>query len=178
VNADRTTPTAASAPPTADHLAAVERWVLWLSAAVLLLTLPMGSPRSQLGALCGVGLALGNARALSVMGRYATRRAGGKPKLVLGILLGMFQVKLLILGLSIYLMMHYLPVSLPWLVAGLSLLPRAALLRALEHAFREAGAAVDGDSAQLDGVASAPAAPAAPAATERQGDLHTAKRAG
>lgn len=104
---------------------------------MLLITLPTGSPRTQLGALCGVGLSLANARALSAMGRFATQRAAGKPKLVLGILLGMFQVKLLLLGLAIYLMMHFLPVSLPWLVAGLSLLPVAALLRGVEHAYRE-----------------------------------------
>jgi len=134
VNTPHTTDTPSQAP---EHLAAVERWVLWLSAALLLLTLPLGSPRAQIGALCGVLLSLANARSILWLSRFATRRAGGQPKVVLGLVLGIGQLKLLVLGVVLYLMIRFLPLSLLWLVAGFSLLPLAALLRAIELAWRE-----------------------------------------
>lgn len=132
------TPSPTNPPSQApDHLAAVERWVLWLSAALLLVTLPLGSPRAQIGALCGVLLSLSNARTILWLSRFATRRAGGQPKTVLGLVLGIGQLKLLVLGVVLYLMIRFLPLSLLWLVAGFSLLPLAALLRAIELAWRE-----------------------------------------
>ena len=57
-------------------------------------------------------------------------------EVVLGLVLGMGQLKLLGLGLTIYLMIRFLPLSLLWLVVGFSLLPLAALVRGLELAFR------------------------------------------
>ena len=132
------TPSQTDAPSQApEHLAAVERWVLWLSAVLLLATLPLGSPRAQIGALCGVLLSLGNARAILWLSRFATRRAGGQPKVVLGLVLGIGQLKLLALGIVLYFMIRFLPLSLVWLVAGFSLLPLAALLRAIELAWRD-----------------------------------------
>ncbi len=134
MNTSPTKDTPSAAP---EHLAAVERWVLWLSAVLLLLTLPLGSPRAQIGALCGALLSLGNARAILWLARFATRRANGQPKVVLGLVLGIGQLKLLLLGIVLYVMIRFLPLSLLWLVAGFSLLPLAALLRALELAWRE-----------------------------------------
>lgn len=134
MNTPHSTDTPSQAP---EHLAAIERWVLWLSAALLLVTLPLGSPRAQIGALCGVLLSLANARSILWLSRFATRRAGGQPKVVLGLVLGIGQLKLLVLGVVLYLMIRFLPLSLLWLVAGFSLLPMAALLRAIELAWRE-----------------------------------------
>ncbi|HNN91012.1 MAG TPA: ATP synthase subunit I [Pseudomonadota bacterium] len=138
MNTSHPIPSPATAEPSApvDHIAAIERWVLWLSAALLLLTLPLGSPRVQIGALCGVLLSWANAKTIGWLSRFATRRAGGKPKLVLGLVLGMGQLKLLGLGLTLYLMIRFLPLSLLSLVVGFSLLPLAALVRGLELAFR------------------------------------------
>ncbi len=131
----------APSPPT-DHVAAIERWVLWLSAALLLLTLPLGSPPVQIGALCGVLLSIANAKTIGWLSRFATRRAGGQPKVVLGLVLAIGQLKLLGLGLTIYLMIRFLPLSLLWLVAGFSLLPLSALARGLELALRTTSPAV------------------------------------
>lgn len=128
--------------PPIDHVAAIERWVLWLSAALLLLTLPLGSPPVQIGALCGVLLSIANAKTIGWLSRFATRRAGGQPKVVLGLVLAIGQLKLLGLGLTIYLMIRFLPLSLLWLVAGFSLLPLSALARGLELALRTTSPAV------------------------------------
>ncbi len=142
-----TSPTAAEQTPTpthpTDHVAAIERWVLWLSAALLLVTLPLGSPPVQIGALCGVLLSIANAKTIGWLSRFATRRAGGKPKVVLGLVLAIGQLKLLALGVTIYLMIRFLPLSLLWLVAGFSLLPLAALVRGLELAFRATSPTAD-----------------------------------
>ena len=49
----------------------------------------------------------------------------------LGIVLGLFQVKLLILAGLIYLTLRYLPVAPLWLLFGLTILPLGILARAL-----------------------------------------------
>lgn len=121
-------------------LAQIERVVLALCAGLMLASLAARDPQAQLGALCGVTLSMLNAHALTRLGRFAVSRAHGKPKTVLGLVLGAFQVKLLLLGICLYLMLRFLPISAGWLVAGLSALPVAALVYAVRRAIRETGA--------------------------------------
>lgn len=120
-----------------QHLPAVERWVLWLGAGLLLASVLWpgagGGPRAQVGALCGAAMSLLNARLIVGIGGWASRGPADDAKRRLGILLGLFQVKLGLLAALIYLTLRYLPVAPLWLLLGLLLLPLGICARALEY---------------------------------------------
>jgi hypothetical protein len=119
--------------PAGGHLAAVERWVLWLSAALLLASILLGSPRSQLGALCGAGITLLNARLLILLSGWLSSGGAEVMRQRLSLLVGLFQLKLGLLGALIYLTLRFVPVAPLWLLLGLSLLPISIVIRAIEH---------------------------------------------
>lgn len=132
---DATPINAASSPVgTADHLPAVERWVLRLSAGLMLASLFLGSPRAQLGALCGALLSVLNSQLLSVLGQWGARGAAEGARLRLGMVLAAFQFKLGLIAALLFVTLRYLPVAPLWLLVGLSLLPLAICTRAIEYA--------------------------------------------
>lgn len=122
-----------------EHLTAVERWVLIFGAALLLASVLIGGAMGQVGALCGAGMSLINARAVASLGRWASRGPAETARTRLGIVLGLFQVKLLVLAGLIYLTLRYLPVAPLWLLLGLTILPLGICARAI--AFRPRAAA-------------------------------------
>jgi hypothetical protein len=127
-------PTAAPRDPgflAEEHLSAVERWVLVFGAALLLGSVLLAPPNGQVGALAGAGMSLINARVIGALGRWASRGPAEAARTRLGIVLGLFQVKLLILAGLIYLTLRYLPVAPLWLLFGLTILPLGILARAL-----------------------------------------------
>ncbi len=115
------------------HLGAVRRWVLLLSAALLLGSIGLGGPREQLGALCGTVLSLFNALVITELGRWASRGAAETARQRLGLLLLAFQLKLGLLAASIYLTLRYLPVTPLWLLLGLTVLPLGICALAIEY---------------------------------------------
>lgn len=127
----------------AEHLAAVERWVLIFGAALLLGSVLFAGPRAQVGALTGAGMSLINARAVGSLGRWASRGNPDEARSRLAILLGLFQVKLLVLAALIYLTLRYLPVAPMWLVIGLTILPLGICARAIEFRPRRTDAGTD-----------------------------------
>jgi hypothetical protein len=68
----------------------------------------------------------------------------------MSLLLGLFQLKLLVLAALIYLTVSYLPVSPLWLVLGLSLLPLGIVARAIQYR-PSAGAATTSGSRLSEG---------------------------
>lgn len=135
----------------AEHLIAVERWVLWLSAALILGSLVTRNPRTELGALCGAGMSLLNARLLSALGRWANRGGPETARRRLSLVLVLFQLKLGLLAALIYLTVRYLPVAPLWLLLGLSLLPLGILIRAIEHRPSSATASPSAEAASEEG---------------------------
>jgi hypothetical protein len=115
-----------------EHLAAVERWVLIFGAALLLGSVLLGGALGQVGALCGAGMSLLNARVVAHLGRWAGRGSAETARTRLGIVLGLFQLKLLVLAGLIYLTLRYLPVAPLWLLLGLTILPLGIFARAIE----------------------------------------------
>lgn len=107
--------------------------MLWLSAALVLGSLATQNPRTELGALCGAGMSLLNARLLLALGRWANRGGPETARRRLSLVLVLFQLKLGLLAALIYLTVRYLPVAPLWLLLGLSLLPLGILIRAIEH---------------------------------------------
>lgn len=120
----------------AEHLPAVERWVLRLSAGLMLASLFLGSPRAQLGALCGALLSVLNSQLLTLLGQWGARSfaAADAARLRLGLVLAAFQFKLGLIAALLYVTLRYLPVAPIWLLVGLSLLPLAICTRAIEYA--------------------------------------------
>ena len=112
------------------HLVSVERWTLLCSAVLITLSFLFLGPRGQLGVCAGAGLMALNARLLRIVGNRLHRRDQGQP-LSLGLLLVLFNGKLLGLAVLIYLCIRYLKVEpLPFLL-GISVLPLAIVLSAL-----------------------------------------------
>jgi hypothetical protein len=107
--------------------------VLGLAAALLLASIVTFNPRAELGALAGAAMSLFNARLVGGLGRWASRGGAEAARRRLGILLGLFQLKLGILAAFIYLTLRYLPVAPFWLLLGLSLLPLGITARALQY---------------------------------------------
>jgi hypothetical protein len=120
-----------------EHLSAVERWVLIFGAALLLGSVLLAGPRAQVGALAGAGMSLINARVVGSLGRWASRGTADEARTRMGILLGLFQLKLLILAGLIYLTVRYLPVAPMWLLFGLTILPLGIFARAIEFRPRD-----------------------------------------
>lgn len=114
------------------HLIAVERWTLALGALLIGVGLLMLPPRSQLGISLGAGLMMLNTwmmRRLSA--RLVRTFAAGRPSV--GLLLLLFNVKLLLIGVLLFLIIRHLPVDPLSLILGVSILPVAILLRAVQY---------------------------------------------
>lgn len=129
--------------PGQAHLDSIQRWTQLFCAVVVVLTLGISGPRGQLGAVVGGLLMVGNAALLCALGRragaaIAARRAQlatGAGNGVLVLLLLLFNLKLLILAVLIYLCIRLLPIDPLAFLFGLSTLPAAILARAVQHGF-------------------------------------------
>ena len=115
-----------------DHLPAIERWALIFSAALLFsaLAVALRDARVQLGVVSGTVLAVANTRALRLLVGWL------KPHKAAAALIVLFQLKLGLLALLVYLVLHYLPVSVLWFVLGLSVLPMSIVARGIEFSVR------------------------------------------
>lgn len=125
-----------TAAPEITHLVAVERWTLVLGALLLGVGLLFLPSRTQLSLGLGVGLMIVNAwiiRRLSA--RLLPVWSGGRGSV--GLLMILFNAKLVLLALALYLCVRYLPVEPVPLCIGLSILPLAILLRAIQHGLRD-----------------------------------------
>jgi len=122
-----------------DHLPAIERWALIFAAALLFVALvvAMRNARAQLGVIAGATLAVVNTRTLRLLVGWL------RPHRAAAALIVLFQLKLGLLALAVYLVLHYLPVSVLWFVLGLSVLPMSILARGIEFSLRPPTHAAD-----------------------------------
>ena len=133
MSSDSETPTPpASTGTAAPHLAAVERWALVFGASLVGTTLFWGSPRVQLGACVGAGLSLLNARSLRFFGSRLGRPGVASTSSV-ALLVTLFQLKLAVLAVLLYLALKLLPIHPIALVLGLSVLPLAIVARGIQY---------------------------------------------
>jgi hypothetical protein len=118
--------------PPITHLIAVERWTLALGALLIGVGLLMLPPRSQLGISLGAGLMMLNTWMMRRLSdRLLCTFAAGRPSI--GLLLLLFNVKLLLIGALLFLIIRHLPVDPLSLILGVSILPVAILLRAVQY---------------------------------------------
>lgn len=125
--------------PGGVHLGAVSRFTQLFAALVVGGALLLAGPRGQLGGAVGALLMVGNAGLMSLVGRrldavFARIKAeGGAGRSgLLVTLLVLFNVKLLILAVLIYLCIRLLPIDPLAFLIGLSTLPAAILARAIQ----------------------------------------------
>lgn len=126
-------------PTSTGHLAAVARWTQLFAALVSGGAIFLAGPRGQLGSVVGALLMVGNAALMSLVGRRLLARfaqmnenGGGRGGLLV-LLLVLFNVKLLILAVLIYLCIRLLPIDPLAFLIGLSTLPAAILARAIQY---------------------------------------------
>jgi hypothetical protein len=121
-------------PPTsgeaAPHLAAIERWAILFGASLVGTTLFWGSPRVQLGACVGATLSILNARSLRFFGSRLSKFGGTSS---VALLVTLFQLKLGVLAVLLYLALKLLPIQPIALVLGLSVLPLAIVARGIQY---------------------------------------------
>jgi hypothetical protein len=122
--------------PQLRHLLSVEKWTLLCGAVLITLSFVFMGAKGQLAVCVGAGLMALNARILRVVADRLLRVYGsgeGARPLPLGLLLLLFNGKLLGLALLIYICVAYLKVEpLPFLL-GISILPAAILLSAVSR---------------------------------------------
>ena len=118
--------------PQLQHVMSVERWALLCGALLITLSFLFVGPRGQLSVCAGAGLMVLNARLLRILAGRLQRVYEGKP-LPLGLILLLFNGKLLGIAVLIYLCVRYLQVEpLPFLL-GISILPAAILISAVSR---------------------------------------------
>lgn len=118
--------------PQLQHVLDVEKWTLLCGALVITLSFLFIGARGQLGVCAGAGLMVLNARLLRVLAGRLQRVYEGRP-LPLGLLLLLFNGKLLGIAVLMFLCIRYLRVE-PWpFLLGISILPVAILISALSR---------------------------------------------
>lgn len=143
VSSDSEIPTPpASLGKAAPHLAAIERWALVMGAALCGTTLFWGSPKVQLGACVGAVLSLLNARSLRFFGARLGRPGVASSSSV-ALLVTLFQLKLAVLAVLLYLALKLLPIHPLALVLGLSVLPLAIVARGIQYGLQASAPHVD-----------------------------------
>lgn len=132
VSSDPETPPPPTSGEAAPHLASIERWALLIGASLVGTTLFWGGPRVQLGACVGAVLSLLNARSLRFFGsRLSRSRLGASSSVAL--LVTLFQLKLGVLAVLLYLAIKLLPIQPVALLLGLSVLPLAIVARGIQY---------------------------------------------
>ena len=125
--------------PQLRDVLSVERWTLICAAALITLSFLFLGARGQLSICAGAGLMVLNARLLHLLAARLQRvrdRDGGRP-LPLGLILILFNAKLLGVAVLIYLCVRYLKVEpMPFLL-GISILPAAILISAVSRGLSE-----------------------------------------
>jgi hypothetical protein len=113
------------------HLIALEKWTLILAAGVVLVGMLLLGRAAAFGVALGAGLMAANAYALRRIGEraFATFK---RPRAVLLL----FNVKMAVLIAAIYLVVRYLHVDPLAFVIGISVLPVAIVLVAVEHSLK------------------------------------------
>lgn len=126
--------------PEITHIVAVERWTLILAALLIGVGLFVLSGRAQLGLCLGAGLMVLNTWLIRRLSGRLMRAWGGQDgrRPSVGLLLFLFHFKLLLVAALLYVGMRLLPVDPLALIVGISILPVAIGLRAIEHALRPA----------------------------------------
>jgi hypothetical protein len=111
------------------HLVAVEKWTSILAALLILVGLAFLSRWATFSLAIGAGLMVLNAWVMRRVAQAVGKAMAPKP----GLTLILFNFKLAILALLIFLVMHFLHVApLPFII-GVSVLPAAILIVALQH---------------------------------------------
>ena len=108
------------------HFRAIERITLALGALLIVVALVGFALPIQLSVSYGVVLSLVNARAVRFFGERLARRQS------VGLVVVLFQLKLLLLGVLIYLGLTLLALHGIALCVGLSLLPLSIVVRAVQ----------------------------------------------
>lgn len=112
-----------------EALIAVEKWTSLIVAALLLASLVLLSRHDMFSLAVGGALAVGNAWVIRRVAENAGPALSGKP----GLLVALFNIKLGILAVLIFVSLRYLHVApVPFLV-GISVLPVAILVVALRR---------------------------------------------
>jgi hypothetical protein len=116
------------------HLISLEKWTLILAGGVIAVGMLLLGRGAAFGVTLGAGLMAANAYALRRIGEraFATFK---QPKAVLLL----FNVKMAVLIAAIFLVVRYLHVDPLAFVIGISVLPVAIVIVAIEHSLRPQG---------------------------------------